>query len=59
MTVLVRHGELTFEDNYLVPIGEDRFWQPAWSAPLQFVRDESGTVIALEQEDGRSWPRVD
>lgn len=58
--VRVENG-LQLDDNYLVPIGEDLFWQPAWSQPVRFVRDSLGAVVALERGSGTDrarWPRV-
>lgn len=56
--VVARQDDLLFEDNYLVPIGKDQFWQPAWSTSLHFIRDDSGYVVALERADGTRWSKV-
>lgn len=54
-------GELRLEGNFLVPIGEDRFWLPSTSRPVRFIRDETGRVVSLEEGTGataRILPRI-
>jgi CubicO group peptidase (beta-lactamase class C family) len=50
---------LRLDDNYLVPIGPDRFWVPGQAQSVHFVRDAEGAGVALERGEGDSMRRQD
>lgn len=51
--------QLRLDDNYLVPIGPDRFWVPGQAQTVRFVRDAQGVGVAIERGEGDSMRRQD
>jgi CubicO group peptidase (beta-lactamase class C family) len=48
---------LRLDDNYLVPIGQDRFWVPGLAQAVHFFRDAQGVGIAVERGQGENVTR--
>lgn len=48
---------LRLDDNYLVPIGPDRFWVPGQAQEVRFVRDADGAEVVMERGEGSNVRR--